>query len=601
MKFKIISPLVIAATSFLVFILLLIVFHVTLLPDHVSGDHAMQFKDMAFHILVCVLAGIVAGFISGMMHMHNSRMMREMEQEMFNGLLNPVIKVDPSGNYIEFNTEAERVLSINRKTDIGKPVDPRLLTPLSNQKYADEKAPQDSDSPPELPVVEFFGRYFSIQKKPGAFFYGMRLSGTIIILNDITREVRLRNSLPEINKTMSLLENHSLKIMDSFTSLSQGATEQASSLASITSFLGEINKKSQGSSDAASQGTKLAVQAREAAERSGTEIANALKAMEDVQEAGIRIARIVKLIDDVAFQTNLLALNAAVEAARAGRQGKGFAVVADEVRNLAGRSAKAAKDTATMVEDITERIGNASTYIYKLEEMLNNIVQDAIRMADTTASASSTSVEQADGILKVNHELSQMDTVTHNTMLAAEQTATTVGVLTRQANELSKMIGDITNLYLQHDNAVRQSAPRVSADAPIKTPEFNAKPGNLRFNQSLFADPEEDEIPDPFFSSSERRSDKGQQADNDANDVWNMAAELSSPPILPELLKQDTGSNQTPDDASAFSDNSTASYRNLNGNDRASDETSPAAFRRRDTVVKPTQKIILDDSEFGRY
>ncbi|MDR3211304.1 MAG: methyl-accepting chemotaxis protein, partial [Planctomycetota bacterium] len=406
--------------------------HFSLFSSTLRGFFSLPAEVDSFLLVPALYSGLVAMLVAVLVSLYMRSRIRQqnaaMEQDTLDNVLNPVIILDDMNRYVILNRAAELTLSLNRNQSIGTSASQEISS-LANGSTAK------------------FGKDLFKVMRCQASFGGLDQSSVMITLTDISRDVMLKETMASITRAMGDLESNSIKITDSSTMLSQGATEQASSLASITTFLGEINKKGQGSSTAATKGTQLAIQAREAAEHSSAEIVNTLKAMADVQEAGVRIARIVKIIDDVAFQTNLLALNAAVEAARAGRHGKGFAVVADEVRNLAGRSAKAAKDTASMVEDITTRLGNAGSYIHKLEEMVRNIVQDAIRMSDATASASSASAEQASGIQQVNRELIQMDTVTHSTMLAAEQTAAAVGVFSRQTTDVKKMLEEITAAF----------------------------------------------------------------------------------------------------------------------------------------------------------
>lgn len=87
------------------------------------------------------------------------------------------------------------------------------------------------------------------------------------------------------------------------------------------------------------------------------------------------ISKIIKAIDEIAFQTNLLALNAAVEAARADKHGKVFAVVAEEFRNLAQRSAKAAKETAELIENSIRKTELGTKIAEETAQALEEIVR----------------------------------------------------------------------------------------------------------------------------------------------------------------------------------------------------------------------------------
>lgn len=530
--------------------------------------------------LACFVVGIVVSSLTALLY---SRLgTSDAHQDIIDSIARPLFIIDSNDRYVLFNREAERVFGVSRERDIGKPLAQEIAACITGPRMAGVGDQQ--------PLIHKGEHTYEATAHLLPETRNGQERRRIVIVDGCEDTLRVRGAMSELDKQLAVLGADTKRITGASHSLFDGASRQAVSLSQITGSLDEFSRRLQGNTEAASKGTQLAAQAREAAERSGNEIANALSAMTDVQDAGVRIARIVKLIDDIAFQTNLLALNAAVEAARAGRQGKGFAVVADEVRNLAGRSAKAAKDTAVMVEDVTERIGNASAYISRLEDMLRNIMQDAVRLADSSQAASEISVEQATTILQVNRELGEMNDLTQRTRSEAERTLSAVDDLARTIDELR---GNFS------------SPKKALASGPVKQDDFFELNYNNKAEPDLF---QSQSSPPPAFSPAYSRelSSKWRKKDKDSEFSFSMPSKSKPRPeeAIP-LPESDTSFTPGTDDSFSEEDfvapfKRMAALRDL----QESASQSPTEYttnKEGDRVVKPGQSIQLDDKEFGRY
>ncbi len=228
----------------------------------------------------------------------------------------------------------------------------------------------------------------------------------------------------------------SVQLADGSQTLSQGATESAASLEQISAFMTEMASQTNHSADNADQANGLSNEAMSAATNGSELMAEMVTAMGAINTSGQDIAKIIKVIDEIAFQTNLLTLNAAVEAARAGQHGKGFAVVAEEVRNLAARSAKAAKETADLIEDSVSKSRYGNEIVDKTASALQDIVSGTTKVSDLVAEIAAASKEQSEGISQVTEGLGQIDQVTQRSTASAEETAAASEELSSQADHL---------------------------------------------------------------------------------------------------------------------------------------------------------------------
>ncbi len=251
---------------------------------------------------------------------------------------------------------------------------------------------------------------------------------------------KLRDITDRIQEASGHIARASEEISAGNKDLSQRTEEQASSLEETASSMEEMTQTVRQNEDNAKAAMDLSDNARKIASAGDQSVAQTASAMASISEASNRIANIIGVIDEIAFQTNLLALNAAVEAARAGEQGRGFAVVAGEVRNLAQRSATAAKEIKTLIEDSVNKVENGTELVTQsrktLSEILSEVEQVRSKMMDISASAK----EQSAGIEQVNVAITQMDQMTQQNAALVEEASAASESMADQARNLDRLI-----------------------------------------------------------------------------------------------------------------------------------------------------------------
>ena len=280
----------------------------------------------------------------------------------------------------------------------------------------------------------------------------------------------LDETLQRVAQAVVQVNSAAAQISDGSQNLSQGATEQASSLEEITSSMTEIGSQTKQNAENAQQANALTLNVRESATVGNKHMTDMTRSMTEINSSSEQIAKIIKVIDDIAFQTNLLALNAAVEAARAGRHGKGFAVVADEVRNLAGRSAKAAKETADLIERSGEVVGNGMKVAETAAASFKDIEEGIVKTSDLVGEIAAASNEQAQGVAQISQGLSQIDTVTQQNTATAEETASAATEMASQAAELQRLVQQFTLSQQVDALHAAKKAPKLSSGAAAKKP-----------------------------------------------------------------------------------------------------------------------------------
>jgi methyl-accepting chemotaxis protein len=222
--------------------------------------------------------------------------------------------------------------------------------------------------------------------------------------------------------------------------LSARTEQQAGALEETASSMEQLTSAVQHNAENARQGNQLAASASEIAIKGGSAVSQVVETMSAINDSAHKIEDIISVIDSIAFQTNILALNAAVEAARAGEQGRGFAVVAAEVRSLAQRSATAAKEIKTLIDDSVEKVEAGSRLVNEAGATIQEVVGSVQRVTGIMSGIASASKEQSDGIEQVNQAVGQMDQVTQQNAALVEEAAAAAASMREQAASLAEAV-----------------------------------------------------------------------------------------------------------------------------------------------------------------
>ncbi len=249
-------------------------------------------------------------------------------------------------------------------------------------------------------------------------------------------QARLRGVVSDIKSGSASVALSANEISQGNNELASRTEEQAAALQQTAASMEQLTATVQSNSAMARQTANAARDTALHVKNGENDVRRMSGTMGEISQSASKVRDITSVIESIAFQTNILALNAAVEAARAGESGRGFAVVAAEVRTLAQRSATAAKDIKSLIEQAVGQVESGVTVANETGQNILKVIDLVDELATSMDTIALSSAEQMQGISQVSVAVSQMDGVTQNNSALVEESSAASQSLSEQAQRL---------------------------------------------------------------------------------------------------------------------------------------------------------------------
>ncbi len=276
-------------------------------------------------------------------------------------------------------------------------------------------------------------------------FMGISVAIVYIFVNrHIIKPVNV--AITGLGRSTDQIREHTAVLSSSSQALAEKTSSQAASTEEISASLEETTAMTAKNTENSDTTNQLMAEANTIVNKADEYMENLSQSIAEVSKVSNETHKIITKIEDIAFQTNLLALNAAVEAARAGEAGAGFAVVADEVRNLSTRAAKAALETANLLEKSANEIKNSKTNADKTSTILKKVVKAIDQSGSLISEIAIASKEQKTGIDQINRAVSEIDRITQENAAISEESASAAKELDSQADIMKNHVAGLIKI-----------------------------------------------------------------------------------------------------------------------------------------------------------